>query len=140
MVNLLLVGPSAEHVFGSQEILLVFALVAVTSAMAHILIGGTNTYQLGASGICFAMILLNSLVAAKSGKIPISFMLTAGLWITDEVFKLFFSGHGVSHHAHLTGAFVGSAAGYIIHRRKEQERVRSLARSWWFASRKSKRS
>lgn len=138
MVNLLLVGPSAEHMFGSYEILLVFFIVAVTSAMAHILIGGTNTYQMGASGICFAMILLNSLLAAKNGKIPVSFILTAGLWITDEVFKLFFSADGVSHHAHVTGAIVGSAAGCAIIRRREQKRARALARSWWFSSQKRK--
>lgn len=138
MVNLLLVGPSAEHVFGSYEMLLVFLIVAVTSAVAHILIGGTNTSQLGASGIVFATILLNSLVAAKSGKIPISFVLTAGLWVTDEAFKLLFSRDGVSHHAHLAGALVGSAAGYAIIRRKEEERARAFAHSWWFYTQKRK--
>lgn len=140
MVNLLLVGPSAEHAFGSKEMLLVFFLVAVTSAVAHILIGGNHTYQLGASGICFSVILLNSLVAADSGKIPVSFVLTAGLWVTDEVWKLFFSGDGVSHHAHLTGAIVGTALGYVLHQRKEDERVRAMAKKWWVWTKKEKKN
>jgi GlpG protein len=136
MINLLLVGPSAEHVFGSYNMLIIFLLVAVTSAFAHIFIGGVHTRQLGASGVCFALILLNSLVSAKAGKIPLSFLLTAGLWITDEVVRMVFSKDGVSHHAHLTGAIVGTLAGYELHRRQEQEKVRRIASAW--RSKKSK--
>jgi membrane associated rhomboid family serine protease len=114
MVHLLLVGPSAETVFGSTTIMIVILLVAVTSAVAHIIVGGLNSNQLGASGVVFAVILLNSLVAAVAGKIPLGFILTAALWVTDELYKFFFGTDGVSHHAHLTGAIVGTAAAYYI--------------------------
>lgn len=114
MVHLLLVGPSAEHVYGSTTMLLVIALVAVTSAAAHILVGSPHTHQLGASGVVFAVILLNSLMAAVSGTIPLSFILTAALWVSDEVYKFFFGRDGVSHHAHLTGAIVGTVVAYYI--------------------------
>lgn len=130
MVNLLLVGPSAEHVFGSFNMLIIFLLVAVTSAFAHIFIGSVHTRQLGASGVCFALILLNSLVSAKAGKIPLSFVLTAGLWITDEVMRMMFSKDGVSHHAHLTGAIVGTLAGYELHRRQEKDKLRRVTSAW----------
>jgi membrane associated rhomboid family serine protease len=114
LMNLLLVGPSAEHVYGSQAMLLTFLLVALVSAVAHILVGGEYTHQLGASGIVFCVILLNSLVAADSGTIPLSFLLTAGLWVTDEVIKFVWNTDHMSHHAHLTGAIVGTAAGYYF--------------------------
>lgn len=114
LMNLLLVGPSAEHVYGSQAMLVTFALVAIVSAFAHILVGSDYSHQLGASGIVFCVILLNSLVAADSGEIPLSFVLTAGLWVTDEFVKFFWKTDNMSHHAHLTGAIVGTIAGYYF--------------------------
>jgi membrane associated rhomboid family serine protease len=114
MMNLLLVGPSAEHVYGSHAMLLTFVLVAIVSAFAHILVGSAYTHQLGASGIVFCVILLNSLVAADSGEIPLSFVLTVGLWVTDEVVKFLWNTDHMSHHAHLTGAIVGTMAGYYF--------------------------
>lgn len=118
MMHILLVGPSAEHVYGSNVLLLVILLVAVSSAVTHILIGSSYTQQLGASGVVFAFILLNSLVAAVAGKIPLSFVLTAGFWGFDELYKLFFANDGVSHHAHLTGAVVGAAVAIGLRRQK----------------------
>lgn len=114
LVHLLLVGPSAEHVYGSPTMLLMIVLVAFTSALAHIALGNANSHQLGASGVVFAVILLNSLVAAAAGTIPLSFLLTAGIYCWDELY-LFFSGTDqVSHHAHLTGAIVGTAVAYYM--------------------------
>jgi membrane associated rhomboid family serine protease len=121
ITHILLVGPSAEHVFGSQALLIVIVVVALSSGLAHILLGSTNTHQLGASGVVFAVILLNSLVAAKSGKIPITFLLTAGMWGADELYKLLFVNDGVSHHAHLTGAIVGSVFAYYIRGKQQLE-------------------
>lgn len=109
LVHILLVGPSAEHVYGSQAMLIVILLVAVTSAFAHIIFGSVNHHQLGASGVVFCVILLNSLVAAVSGKIPLSFVITVCLWGVDEVYKFFFGNDHVSHHAHIAGAVVGTA-------------------------------
>ena len=97
--HMLLVGPSSEAVFGSLNLIYIIIIVAISSAWAHILIGQPHTRQLGASGVCFAFILLNSLVSAKRGKLPLSFILTAMWWLGDELFDLFFSGDGVSHHA-----------------------------------------
>lgn len=129
MVNLLLVGPSAEHVYGSQAMLIIFALVGVASALAHIVFGSAYTHQLGASGVVFSTILLNSLVAAETGKIPLSFLLTAGMWIGDEVWRFFFSGDGISHHAHLTGAILGTAAGYYLQGQKALQALHERKRS-----------
>jgi membrane associated rhomboid family serine protease len=130
MTNLLLVGPSAEAYFGSKETLAIMLAVAVSSGLAHIFLGRAYSRQLGASGVVFALILLNSLVSAKSGKIPLSFVLTAFLWTSEEVWKLFFGRDGVSHHAHLVGAIVGTMAGYIIQKRKESELLLKYASKW----------
>jgi GlpG protein len=121
LVLILLVGPSAEHAYGSGSILLLFFLVALSSALAHIVLGRSRTHQFGASGIVFSVILLNSLVAAERGKIPIIFVLTAGLWLTEEVLEFVWGGDAVSHHAHLTGAIVGTATGYYLCGPKKQQ-------------------
>ena len=61
-----------------------------------------------------ALILLNSLGAASSGRVPLTFLLTAVFWLSDEVQSIL-TRDGVSHAAHLAGALVGTAAGYAIH-------------------------
>jgi membrane associated rhomboid family serine protease len=136
MTNMLLVGPSAEAGFGSKAILQVMGVVAITTAFAHMLVGKRNSRQLGASGFVFALILLNSLCSARSGKIPVSFVLTALLWLVDEFVWLFFGKDNTSHHAHLVGGIVGAIAGFVIHERDESERLRKAAMKWKAATKK----
>jgi membrane associated rhomboid family serine protease len=130
MMHLLLVGPSVEHEFGSRNLFYIILLVAVSSALAHILVGQGFTHQLGASGVVFACILLNSLVSASSGKIPMSFVITFWLYIGDELYKFFFAGDATSHHAHLVGGMVGAAAGFKIHQRRVKEMTRNVLSKW----------
>ncbi|GAX20949.1 hypothetical protein FisN_1Lh390 [Fistulifera solaris] len=120
MTHLLLVGPSVEHAFGSQNISIIMMVVAIVSAFAHILVGNNYSHQLGASGVVFACILLNSLVGASHGKIPMAFVLVAILYLGEEL-ALFFNvwnPDGISHHAHLTGGIVGAVAGFYFHRQQ----------------------
>ena len=130
MVNLLLVGPASEKEFGSMNLLKIMFYVAVSSAVAHMALGPANGYQLGASGVVFALILLNSLLSAHSGVVPLTFLLTAGLWVSDEVFRFFFARDQVSHVAHLSGAVVGTLAGYAIHADRAKLRAAQVAKSW----------
>ena len=139
LLYLLLVGPSVEHEFGSRNLLFVILIVAMFSAIAHIAVGSSNTHQLGASGVVFSFILLNSLVSATSNTIPLSFLITAVIWVGDELWKIIFSDDNVSHHAHLTGAIVGSCIGMYLHdRRAKQLKNRSFA-SRLFGSKVKKR-
>ncbi len=129
MTHILMVGPSAEEIFGSQNMILIMLAVAISSGLGHILFGPTNTSQIGASGVVFALILVNSLVSAEMGRIPISFVLTACLWTGDEVWKMVFAGDQIAHSAHLIGAIVGTAAGYYIQSGKTVE-IASRATEW----------
>mmetsp|Transcript_14958 Transcript_14958/g.44671 ORF Transcript_14958/g.44671 Transcript_14958/m.44671 type:complete len:247 (+) Transcript_14958:367-1107(+) len=130
MVNLLLVGPSAEREFGTKNLLRIGAYVGVASAAAHAALGPADAVQLGASGVVFALILLNSLLSAHAGCVPLTFLLTAFLWVSDEVLSLF-AKDGVSHIAHLSGALVGTAAGYHIHADRAKLRAAEAARAWY---------
>ena len=133
------VGPAAEREFGTQQVAIVGVVVAVASALAHMAFGHSHSGQLGGSGVVSALILLNSLGAASSGRVPLTFLLTAVFWsraasvkvraidataapltarrprrLSDEVQSIL-TRDGVSHAAHLAGALVGTAAGYAIH-------------------------
>ena len=138
MTLLLLVGPTVEHEFRSRNLLYIMLIVAVVSAVAHILIGKSYTHQLGASGVVFACILLNSLVSADNGKIPLAFLLTLILYLGEELALLVWNSDGVSHHAHLTGGLVGAAAGFYIHKQRRQSKTKSVVSKWLSSTSSSK--
>ena len=130
MTHLLLTGPAVEHIFGSFNLVLILLVVAIVSALVHICVGKANTYQLGASGVVFACILLNSLVSANSGKIPVAFVITTTLYLGDELWKFVFPTDNVSHHAHLTGGLVGAVAGFYIHQKRRKAKSDTLANKY----------
>uniref|UniRef100_A0A7S1UVM5 Peptidase S54 rhomboid domain-containing protein n=1 Tax=Grammatophora oceanica TaxID=210454 RepID=A0A7S1UVM5_9STRA len=129
-VTLLLVGPNVERAFGSKEICIILCIVALSSAVIHTVLSRTGAKQMGASALCFCMVLLNSLVSASTGTVPLSFIIISVLWITDEIVRIFFAKDGISHHAHLVGAFCGTAYGYVLHRRQVRKRVSRIASKW----------
>lgn len=136
--HLLLVGPSVENEFGSKNLAIIMVIVSLVSAFAHILLGSTRSHQLGASGVVFACILLNSLVSADNGRIPLAFVLIAVMYLGEELALMFniFNPDNVSHHAHLFGGIVGGAAGFYIHKQRRQNKTKSVAEKWLQATKK----
>lgn len=131
IVHILLVGPACEREFGMFSMIKIMSWTAVVSSLTHILLGPSNTLQLGASGIVFMFILLNSLLDARAGRIPLTFLCQVTLWCYKEIFAhLFSSTSGVSHLAHLSGALVGTAAGYYLHTDKVKNIVKKAAQYW----------
>lgn len=130
MTHILLVGPSAEEIFGSKNMIYIMMAVALSSGFGHILLGPANTSQIGASGFVFALVLLNSLVSARVGRIPVSFVLTACLWVGDEISAILIVKDTISHSAHLIGAIVGTAAGYYIQSGKTAAELMGQTTQW----------
>jgi membrane associated rhomboid family serine protease len=139
MTHILLVGPSSEENFGSHNILLIMLAVAISSGFGHIFLGPGNTSLIGASGVVFALIIVNSLVSAEMGRIPIAFLLTACLWTGDELWSLLFVKDTISHSAHLIGAVVGTAAGYYFQSQKSTAEKASRAAPWSLFTKQSKK-
>lgn len=111
LVSLLLVGPACESAFGTAALLRVMLWAALASAVAHILLGERDTVACGASGEVFALILLNSLLERRRGRVPLTFLLQVVLWCGGELVALARPSDGTSHLAHLAGAAVGTVCG-----------------------------
>jgi membrane associated rhomboid family serine protease len=127
----LLIGPNCEREFGCYKICVIVFLTAISSSLAHIFFGPRNSIQLGASGVVFMFILLNSLVENKSNHIPLTFICQLGIWCTKEVVAhLFDQDGGISHIAHLTGALVGTLSGYYLQQQKEKNVVTKYLKMW----------
>jgi GlpG protein len=123
MTNLLLVCPAVERHWGGKQLCAIFLYVALASGFAHILMGPGNSAQLGASGVVFSTILLNSLIeightgkSGVKGRLPLTFIFTVLLWVNKEIVSQLFSSEdtGVSHIAHLVGSVVGTVMGYHL--------------------------
>ena len=94
-----------------------------------------QSVQLGASGIVFMFILLNSLLRLKSGTIPMTFILQLLLWCNKEIVAQVLVTTGsttssISHIAHLSGALVGTYMGYMLHYEERRERAKSIGIGW----------
>ena len=139
VTHLLLVGPSVENEFGSKNLAIIMGIVSVVSAFVHILLGSTRSHQLGASGVVFACILLNSLVSADNGRIPVAFVLIAVMYLGDELtlmLNIFNPDDRMSHHAHLSGGIVGAAAGFYIHKQRRGKKEESVVQKWLQSAKK----
>jgi membrane associated rhomboid family serine protease len=108
---ILLVGPILEERHGSLRLLAMILVTAIVTGFANILF--SNHMLLGASGVAFMMILLSSTANIKAGKIPLTFIAVAILYMGAEVTKIA-SNDGISHMAHLVGGSVGALFGFLF--------------------------
>ena len=115
LLLLLLVGPACESALGPVRLSKIFACTSVASSVTHVLLGPANSVQLGASGVVFALILLNSCLERKEDEIPLTFVLTGALWLGRE---LALAKAGVASSAHLAGAAVGTYFGHRMYVRR----------------------
>lgn len=117
MLLLLVVGPPLEEKYGSRSLLAGIVLTAAVSGILQCLIF-PNAALLGASGVVFMLIMLSSLAGMRSGRIPVTLILVALLYLGQEVYSIFFVQDNVANFMHLVGGTCGTAFGYIMVRRK----------------------
>mmetsp|Transcript_136659 Transcript_136659/g.262614 ORF Transcript_136659/g.262614 Transcript_136659/m.262614 type:complete len:264 (+) Transcript_136659:66-857(+) len=115
---IILVGPPCETAYGARQLLVIMLLTAFVTSICHYALAPKFALQLGASGIVFMLIMLNSLREHQAGKLRVSFLALLGLWVWKEA-KGFVQNRvggfdGISHLAHLFGAVVGALAGFFI--------------------------
>ena len=101
---LLLVGPMLEEKHGWRKLLQVSAVTAFVTALPMLILPGS---LLGASGVVFAFIILASYTRAKSGAIPMTFLLVCVLFVGREIYLGIVARDQIAQFAHILGGAVG---------------------------------
>lgn len=117
IMMILVVGPLLEEKYGSSNILFVILSTALVTGIVNFVFF-PNVQLLGASGVVFAFILLSSLTSITEGKIPITFILVAIIYIGEQVYSGIFINDNVANLTHIMGGLVGSVLGYIMNKYK----------------------
>lgn len=117
IMMLLVVGPLLEEKYGSSNIFFVILSTALVTGVINFIFF-PHVQLLGASGVVFAFILLSSMTSIKEGKIPITFILVAVIYIGQQVYDGIFVQDNVSNLTHILGGVVGSSLGYVMNKNK----------------------
>lgn len=123
---ILLVGPILEEKYGSKMLLTMIFVTALISGLLNAIF--FSYASLGASGIVFMMILLVSFTNMQGGKIPITFILVAILFLGKEIYNMIgettgtTGENGISEFAHILGGVFGAVFGYSINVKKLKSR------------------
>ena len=96
------------------------AIIAVTAFVTGVIncIFFPNVALCGASGICFAFILLTSFTSFKEGEIPLTFILVAVVFIGNQIFEGLFMDDNISNLSQILGGVVGGIAGYSLKKKQ----------------------
>ena len=113
MNYILLVGPLLEEKYGTRTVAEVMALTAVVCGLVNNLFFPGRALC-GASGICFALILLSSVTSLREGEIPLTFLLVAALFLGQQVVQGIFMSDNISNLSHIIGGLVGAASGFAL--------------------------
>lgn len=110
MSLLLVLGPLVEKHYGWRRYLTMILLTALATALVHLLLS-SGTAILGASGVVFMLVFLAAISGRASGKIPLTLVLVAVIYLGQELVGGLLGGDNVSHLAHIAGALCGIAFG-----------------------------
>lgn len=116
MLLFLVLGPMLEEKYGSKLLLLMMAVVALVTGIINNLF--FSTALLGASGIVFMAIILCSIVRVEEGRIPLTLIVVAALYIGQEVVDGVTAADNISHLTHIIGGICGGAMGLVLNKRK----------------------
>lgn len=114
---ILVTGPLLEEKYGSANILFVILATALVTGVIHFIFF-PRVQLLGASGVVFALILLSSLTSIEEGKIPLTFILVAFIYIGEQVWNGIFIRDNVANLTHIIGGIVGSWLGFVMNKNK----------------------
>ncbi len=116
---ILLVGPMLEEKYGSRQLLKMIAVTALVTGLIQVIFF-PGTGLLGASGIAFMLILLSSFANYQKGRIPITLILVALIYLSGEIIDGLFQKDNISQMGHIIGGICGCVFGWFISRKGEQ--------------------
>jgi len=119
---ILLIGPILEERYKSGPLLIMILLTATITGILQTLFFRAGL--LGASGVVFMMILLVSFTNFQNGKIPLTFILIAILYLGKEIFNAVNPSPGtqnISQFAHIIGGICGGIFGYFFNQKASSQ-------------------
>ena len=119
MLLLLLVGPGLEEKYGSGTMVWMIALTALVTGLVNFIFF-PHTALLGASGVVFMMIVLNSFTEMRRGGIPLTMLLVVALYLGSEIADGLTRTDNVSHLTHIVGGVCGIFFGFRLARAKKR--------------------
>lgn len=123
MGYILLLGPLLEEKYGSVRILQIIAITAVVTSLINYIFFW-NVALCGASGICFAFILLSSFTSLNEREIPLTFLLVAAIYLGQQIYEGITAHDNVSNLGHIIGGVIGAVVGFALNRRNGRGRRR----------------
>ena len=116
MLLFLVVGPPMEEKYGSRRLLLAILVTAAVTGIVEMLFFPGRAL-LGASGVVFLLIVLASLSGMRDGRLPLTLLLVAVLYVGREVVQMIAVRDNISQLAHILGGLCGGAFGYVFQRK-----------------------
>lgn len=117
IIVFLLVGPMLEEMYGGMLLFLLTLVTAIlTGLIMMVFFSGS---LLGASGVVFACIILSSFANAKSGTIPLTFLLISLIFLGGEIISALSGEDHIARFAHIAGGVLGGFAGFFMAKRAE---------------------
>lgn len=118
MAYILLLGPMLEEKYGSMRILQVLAITAaVTGVINYVFFW--NVALCGASGVCFAFILLSSFTSFREGEIPLTVILVAAIFLGQQIYEGLVVRDNISNMAHVFGGISGGIIGFSLNKKSK---------------------
>ena len=114
---ILAIGPMVEEKYGSGRLLLITVITAFVTGLIKVLFF-PGTVLVGASGIVFMLILMASFTNIRQGRLPITVLLVAILYIGNEIMLGLFTADNVSRISHILGGLCGAVFGVVVHSKK----------------------
>ncbi|MDE6665471.1 MAG: rhomboid family intramembrane serine protease [Ruminococcus sp.] len=111
IMYILIIGPLLEEKYGKADMIMIIAVTALVTGLINFIFF-PHIQLLGASGIVFAFILLSSFTSFQNGKIPVTFILVAVIYIGQQIYSGVFEKNNISELTHIIGGVVGSAFGF----------------------------
>ena len=114
---ILAIGPMVEEKYGSGRLVLAVIITAFITGLFKVLFF-PGVVLVGASGIVFMLILMASFTNIRQGRLPITVLLVAILYIGNEVMLGLFTVDNVSRISHIIGGLCGAVFGVVVHSKK----------------------
>ena len=113
---ILLLGPMLEKKYGSRRILQVILITAVVTGVINYVFFW-DVALCGASGVCFAFILLSSFTSFREGEIPLTVILVAVIFLGQQIYEGIVVRDDISNMAHVFGGIVGGGIGFSLNKK-----------------------